>query len=66
MTDPGTVNAGLLFVKVIRAPPAGATFVSVTVHVVEPFGATVDGLHDNEDTNTGATRLTVVFAEPLL
>ncbi len=64
--DAGTVNTAFVFVNVTSAPPAGATFVNVTVHVLDPFGPTLVGLHDTEETFTGATRFTVVFAELLL
>jgi len=56
----------LVFVKVTRAPPAGAFFVSVTVQVLEEFAPRAVGLHDNEETRTAAERLTVVLAELLL
>ena len=62
----GTVNVEFVFVKVTLAPPAGAAFVNVTVQVLDPFGPRLVGLHANEDTSTGATRLIVAFAELLL
>jgi hypothetical protein len=40
--------------------------VNVTVQVLEEFGPRLAGLHASVDTSTGATRLTVVFAELLL
>jgi hypothetical protein len=66
VTVAGTVSVVLVFVSVTNAPPAGATLVSVTVQVLEAFGPRFAGLHVSVDTSTGATRLTVVFAELLL
>ncbi len=64
--DAGTVNTAFVFVSVTSAPPAGATFVNVTVHVLDPFGPRLVGLHDTDDTSTAADKFTVVFAELLL
>ncbi len=64
--DAGTVSTPFVLVNVTSAPPAGATFVNVTVHVLDPFGPKLVGLHESEETFTGATRFTVVFAELLL
>ena len=36
------------------------------MQVLEAFGPRLAGLHEREETNTGATRLTVELAEPLL
>ena len=36
------------------------------MHVEEPLGPRLAGLHDSEDTSTGATRLTIELAELLL
>ena len=66
VTDAGTVKVALVFVSVTLAPPVGAAFVSVTVQVLDEFGPRLAGLHANEDTSTGATRLTVVLTELLL
>jgi hypothetical protein len=66
VTDAGTVSVVLVFVSVTNAPPAGATLDKVTVHVLEAFRPKLAGLHDSVDTSTGATRLTVAFAEVLL
>ena len=63
VTDAGTVNVALLFVSVTTAPPVGAACVSVTVQVLEAFCPKLVGLHASEDISTGATRLTVAFAE---
>jgi hypothetical protein len=66
VTDAGTVKVELVFVSVTLAPPVGAALVSVTVQVLEELGPRLLGLQDRADTRTGATRLTVVFAEVLL
>jgi len=58
VTEAGTVSTVLVFVSVTTAPPAGATFVSVTVHVPEAFGPKLAG-QASEETSTGATRLRV-------
>ena len=66
VTDAGTVSVLLVLVSVTLAPPAGAALVSVTVQVVEEFGARVDGLQARDETTTDATSVIVVFAELLL
>jgi hypothetical protein len=66
VTDTGTVSVVLVFVSVTNAPPAGATLVRVTVHVLEAFCTTLVGLQARDDTRTGATRLMVALAELLL
>ena len=66
VTEVGTVKVELLFDRLTLAPPVGADWVRVTVQVLDEFWPRLLGLHDNEDTNTGATRLTVVFLELLL
>ena len=66
VTDAGTVSVGLVLVRVTFAPPAGAALVSVTVHVLDALCPRLAGLQASDDTSTGATRLTVVFAEVLL
>jgi hypothetical protein len=65
VTEEGTVRMELLLVKVMEAPPLGAGWVRLTVQMLEEFGPTLLGLHDNADTDTDAdaTRFTVVFAE---
>ena len=63
VTDVGTVSVALVFVSATTAPPAGAACVKVTVQVLEAFCAKLVGLHTSDDTNTGATRLTVALAE---
>ena len=66
VTDPCTESVALVLVSVTLAPPAGAPFVSVTVHVLEALGPRVVGLHARDEISTGATRLIVAFAELLL
>jgi hypothetical protein len=66
VTDAGTVSVALVFVSATTAPPVGAACVSVTVHVLDAFCPRLVGLHTSDDTSTGATRLTVAFAELLL
>jgi len=66
VTDAGTDKVALAFVSVTVAPPVGAAFVSVTVHVLDEFGPKLVGLQAREDTSTEATRFTVVLAELLL
>jgi len=63
VTEAGTVKAALLLLSVTLAPPAGAACVRVTVQVLEAFCPRLAGLQANEDTPTGATKLTVVLAE---
>lgn len=66
VADAGTVNIALVFDNVIPAPPAGAGWVRVTVQVLEELALRLDGLQVNEETSTGAIRLTVALAEVLL
>jgi hypothetical protein len=66
VTDTGTVSVVLVFVNVTNAPPAGATLLSVTVHVLEAFGPMLVGLHPSEDTRAGAVRPALALAELLL
>ncbi len=63
VTDAGTVSVALVLVSVTAAPPAGAACVKVTVQVLEAFCPRLVGLQASEETNTGATRLMLVFAE---
>jgi hypothetical protein len=63
ITEAGTVSAELLFDRVTLAPPVGAPWVKVTVHVLEAFGPRFVGLQVSEDTKTGATSVTVVLDE---
>ncbi len=65
-TDAGAVSTLSTTDKSTFAPPAGATLVKVTVHVLELDGPSAVGLHTSDDTNTGATRLIVALVELLL
>jgi hypothetical protein len=66
LTDDGTVNAGLVLVKVMLTPPAGAGWLNVTVQLLEVFGPMLVGLQSSEESKPGATKLTVVLTELLL
>ena len=66
VTDAGTVSVELVFVSVTLAPPAGAGWVNATVHVEVELGPRFAGLHASDETRTGASKLTVAFAELLL
>jgi hypothetical protein len=66
MADAGTVSVGLVLVRETNAPPAGAALLNVTVQVLEAFCPRLVGLHESDDTRTGATRPIVAFAEVLL
>jgi hypothetical protein len=44
----------------------GADWVKVTLHVLDEFGPRLAGLHESEETNTVATKLTEELAEVLL
>lgn len=66
VTDGGAVSRLLTVDTTTFAPPAGALFDNVTVHVLEVEGPRVVGVHASDDTNTGAIRLIVALAELLL
>ena len=66
VTDAGTVRVALEFARMTLAPPAGAGWVSVTVHVLEELAARLVGLQASDETSTDAIRLTVALAELLL
>jgi hypothetical protein len=64
VTDAGTVSVGLVLVRVTAAPPAGATWLRVTVQVLAALGPRLVGLQASEESSTGAaTRLIVALAE---
>ena len=65
-TDAGTVSAALVFDKLTLAPPFGAGCVRVTVQVLEELDPRLLGAQDTVETDTAATRFTVVLAELLL
>ena len=62
VTDDGIVRAGAVFVRVTNAPPAGAAWVSVTVHTVLLFGDNAAALHDSAPIAVATCRDTVVCA----
>jgi ABC-type sugar transport system substrate-binding protein len=66
VTDAGTVRVALVLLRVTLAPPVGATWVMVTVQVLDEFGPRLVGLQTSEETSTGATRLMLALAELLL
>jgi len=66
VTDAGTASEELVLESAILAPPAGAGRVKVTLQVLDEFGPRLAGLHESEETSTGATKLTVELAEVLL
>jgi len=55
------VKAVLVSDNVTAAPPAGAAFVKITVHVPDAFGPRLAG-QDSEETSTGAVRLRILLA----
>ena len=63
VTAAGTVRAGLLLVRVMLMPPAGAAWLKVTVQLLEAFGPRLVGLQTSEESRPGATRLTLVLTE---
>ena len=66
VTDGGTARAELVFDKVMPAPPIGAALDKVTEHELEELGPMLVGVQVSEETDTAATRLTVVLTELLL
>jgi hypothetical protein len=66
VVEAGTVSVALVLVSTTTAPPVGAALVSITMHVLDPFGPRLAGAQSSEETNTGATRLIVSWAELLL
>ena len=64
--EAGTERFAFVFVIVTIAPPAGAALVRVTTQLLDEFAPRLAGLQTNEETRTGATRLTVALAELLL
>jgi len=64
VTDAGTFNVALPFESATTAPPDGADWLRVTVHVLEAFEPRIVGLHETAVTDTeGAVRLTVAVTE---
>jgi hypothetical protein len=66
ITEAGAVRVALVFESVTAAPPVGAAFVRVIVHVVEAFGPMFAGLQDSDDTPREPRRLTAAVALALL
>jgi hypothetical protein len=66
VTDAGTVSAAALLDSVTLAPPAGAAWFNVTVHVLVELDPRLVGLQLSEETCTGAVRLMLAVAEVLL
>ena len=65
VTDAGTVSEALLPPSVTLDPPAGAVWVSVTVHVLTALCPRLVGLQAKVETSTGASRLMVAVCELL-
>ena len=65
VTDAGTASEVLLLASVTLDPPAGAVWVSVTVHVLTALCPRLVGLHTTPETSTGASRLTAAVFELL-
>ena len=63
ITEGGTRNAAVLLTSVTVMPPEGAALLSVTVHWLEAFWPILAGLHESEDTKTGAVKLMMLFTE---
>jgi len=68
VADAGTVSAVALLESVTLAPPVGAAWVRVTVHVLVECGPRLVGLQLREETctATGVVRLMLAVAEVLL
>jgi hypothetical protein len=64
-TDTGTLSEALLLPSVTLEPPAGATCVNVTVHVLTALCPRLVGLHARVDTSADATRLMLAVCELL-
>jgi hypothetical protein len=61
-----TVSVALEFVRAMLAPPVGAAWVNLTVHVLVELAPMLVGLQASDETSTDAIRLTVLLAELLL
>lgn len=72
LSEAGTGSAGLLEVRVTEAPPEGAGPLRITLHVVEPADAKLDGLHATEfgitggAAGAGGAKVIMAFCEPPL
>ena len=65
VTDAGTVSEALLLASVTLDPPAGAVWVSVTVHVLTALCPRLVGLQARVETSTGASKPIVAVCELL-
>ena len=65
VTDAGTLRVAFVLVRVTVAPPVGAAWVRVTVHMLAALGPKLVGLQASVETST-ATMLIVALAELLL
>ncbi len=65
VTDAGTASEALLLASVTLDPPAGAVWVSVTVHVLTALCPRLVGPHATPETKTGASKLIVAVCELL-
>ena len=63
VTEEGTVRMELLLAKVTEAPPLGAGWVSITVHLVDALDPRLAGVQSIDETSTEDARFTVVLAE---
>jgi hypothetical protein len=66
VADGGTVRVELVFDRLTSAPPAGAGWVKVTMQVPDEFTARLFGVQATVETDTGATRFTLLLAALLL
>jgi hypothetical protein len=66
VTEGATVSVALEFERETLAPPAGAGWVRVTVHVLEELAPMLAGLQASDETSTEAARFRVALAELLL
>ena len=69
VSEAGRVSAELLEVSVTEAPPDGAGPFRITLQVVEPPGARLDGLHASEVASSaggarGGVNVTFAVREP--
>ena len=63
VTDAGTASEALLLASVTLDPPAGAVWVSVTVHVLTALCPRLVGLQATPETSTGASKLIAAVCE---
>lgn len=62
VTIAGAISVGFVLLTAIDDPPAGAGFVSVTVHKVDPLTPMLAGAQEIEETAVGANRLKSALA----